>query len=105
MQKTINLFKGSIGLRSVSLNQGINHVPTGEETTVQYPITISRLLGVIGLTHDYYNANTVRTVERITRRKNGTSTNDLTEICYRKVTALDQKPMVGGGVHFFVIGL
>mgnify|MGYP000243709472 CR=1 FL=1 len=104
-QDTSNPNSWWIKLPSGVIIQGINHVPTGEETTVQYPITISRLLGVIGLTHDYYNANTVRTVERITRRKNGTSPNDLTEICYRKVTALDQRPMVVGGVHFFVIGL
>lgn len=43
MQKTINLFKGSIGLRSVSLNQGGISEITGNATykDVTLPIVLS----------------------------------------------------------------
>lgn len=84
--------------------QGINVSINYAEMEVKYPISINKYLGSLILSHDYFDAQSAKSIERLTKFSNGRMPNELSQIGFRKVNVKDSTPYVDGGASIIIFG-
>lgn len=89
------------GLIIQGINVSINHA----EMEVKYPITVNKYLGSLILSHDYFDAQSSKSIERLTKFSSGRIPDELKSIGFRKVNVKDSTPYVAGGASILIIGV
>lgn len=87
------------------LTQGINVSINYAEMEVKYPITVNKYLGSLILSHDYFDAQSSKSIERLTKFSSGRIPDELKSIGFRKVNVKDSTPYVAGGASILIIGV
>lgn len=85
--------------------QGINVSINYAEMKVNYPITVNKYLGSLILSHDYFDAHSSKSIERLTKFSSGRIPDELNSIGFRKVNVKDSTPYVAGGASILIIGV
>lgn len=84
--------------------QGINVSINYAEMEVKYPIVLKQYLGSLILSHDYFDPQSAKSIERLSKFSSGKMPNQLNSIGFRKVNVKDSTPYVNGGASIIIFG-